>query len=57
VSFVLVGAVRQPLSDDLGHLGECHLDPWAAGCLQVPFQALVLLASDHDHIMPGGCRW
>jgi hypothetical protein len=36
--------------------GECHLDPWAADCLQVSFQALVLLASDHGHIMPGGVQ-
>lgn len=54
--WVLVGARRQPLSDDLGHLGEGHLDPWAADCQQVPFQALVLLASDHDNIMAGWCE-
>jgi hypothetical protein len=29
----------------------------AADGLQVPFEALVLLASDHGHIMPGRCRW
>ena len=51
--WVLVGAWRQPLSDDLGHLGEGHLDPWVAGRPQVPFQTLVLLASDHDDIMAG----
>jgi hypothetical protein len=52
---VLVCAGRQSLSDDLGHLGE-GLDPWAAGCLQVPFQALVLLLSDRDDIMAGWRR-
>src|SRR5260221_1840936 len=51
---VLVGTGRQLFPDDLGHLGEGHLDPWTPGCRQVPFQALVLLASDHDDIMPGG---
>jgi hypothetical protein len=53
---VLVCAVREPLSDDLCHLGEHHLDPEAAVGLQVPFEALVLLASDHGHIMPRNTR-
>jgi hypothetical protein len=53
---VLVCAGWQSFSDDLGHLGEGHLDPQAADCLQVPFQALVLLPSDHDDIMAGWCR-
>jgi hypothetical protein len=54
---VLVCAVRQPLSDDLCYLSERHLNSLAADGLQVPFEALVLLASDHGHIMPGRCRW
>jgi hypothetical protein len=38
---VLVRAARQSFSDDLSHLGECHLDPQATDFLKVPFQALV----------------